>query len=111
MEDSLLSWLMTPAALVTGVEVAIPAREAATGNLNSNAVSAQKNVACRPEVDLAPAASIGVSRNTSNPIAQVEGAAVRMDVAEARDPVGGRRRAVCVERDLDSPGHYYLLDQ
>ena len=39
-------------ALIAGVQIAIPARKAAAGDLNPQAMLGQKHVACRPEIDL-----------------------------------------------------------
>ena len=48
VEDLLPRDLVSRLALVTGVEVAIPARKATTRDLDSQPMAVEEDVACRP---------------------------------------------------------------
>src|ERR1700680_4944985 len=73
---------------LTRVEVAIPAREAAAGDLKPQPVAGAQEIARRPEVDVVLRRPAGLAPDPEDPIGKVDRAAVRIDVAQAGDAVG-----------------------
>ena len=72
-------------------------------------VAGEEHVARRPQVDLDLAALVGAAVDAEDAVAEVERSAVGVDVAQARDPVGRRRRALDVQPHADPPGHLEVL--
>src|SRR5437588_12808438 len=93
--------------LVGGVGVVVPSREAATGDVNPQPVPPQKNVARRPEIYLMTLCSTGAE----DAVAQVEGAAVGVDVAQPDDPIGGGSSAVRMQHRTHATRHLQVALQ
>src|ERR1700680_3823944 len=91
------SWL-------TGVQVAVPAREAAAGHLKPQPVPGAKQVAGRPQVDVVLGRLAGLTVYPEDPVCEVDRAAVRIDVAKPGDEGGGRSARAGPQRDAHRPG-------
>src|SRR5579859_3241783 len=89
--------------LVAGVEVAIPPREAAVGELQAHPVAGEKHVARGPQVDLDALTGVRAPFDAHDAVAEVEGAPAGVDVTETSDPVRRRRRTLGIQDDTDSP--------
>src|SRR5215208_4558066 len=87
---------------LAGVEIARPARKVAGCDLDPDAVSGAKDVACGPQVDLLGAELIRLSDAAQNSVDDVARRARRVDVAQTDDPVGARGVGGDVEHSADA---------
>ena len=74
--------------LAAGIQVAIPPREAAVRDLDSDPVASEEHVAGRPQVDLHLLELVGPARDAHDAVAKVERSPVGRDVTQPGDPVG-----------------------
>src|ERR1700680_4079521 len=89
---------------LTGVQVAVPAREAAAGHLKPQPVPGAKQIAGRPQVDVVLGRLGGLSMDPEDPIREVDRAAVWIHVAQPGDEVGRRCARAGPQRDLHRSG-------
>ena len=109
VEYALSRHFMPWAVLIAGVEIAIPPREGAARHMHSNAVAWEKDIAGRPQIDLAAADAVGILADPENPVAEIERAPVWMDVAQPHDPICRRRRADGVQHNSHAACDFQLF--